>query len=1031
MKKCAIIVVACFFCAFSSRAQTLGQLNTLIIDYYRQGKFEEAAKLVDKYLAAAKNEYSDSTYTYSLSLDIAAMMYYKAGQDQKAESIYNQSREIVKKIYGENHPLYSDNLKRFADFYMNTGQDKKAEELYIKHTEIYKRTYGEMSDEYTIALENLSRFYKIAAQYEKAEPLYLKAIQILTVIAGKESDGVSANMNNLALLYKLLGQYKKAELLYIETLAIQEKLTGKNHSNFATQQLNLASLYFDMGKFEMAEPLYIQAKETEKRIAGKSSLYALILNNLGLFYLTISQYEKAETLLNEALTIQKTKIGELHRDYLVTLANLGLLYKSTFQYEKAEKFYQSVIEKQKKISGEDHPDYAISLSSLATLYGNMGNISKAEQYQLQSLNITRKVMGNDHPDVAITLTSLGVMYHNTGRYKKAESFYLEALDLKKMVMGENHPSYANTLTNLAYLYFDKKDFEKAQQYFEKAQQIRQENLIKTFSVLSESEKMILGEENIAAADFANSLIYINKQQADKFNKIVFDQSLLNKALILSDTKNLLERLRLSKDSSVIRLFDNWVSLKNILAKQYSLPTGYRRIDLKLVEEQTENLEKDLNRRSAGFSNQQASLKIKTENVQQKIGEDEAIIEFVKFDLYRGQWTDSVMYGAYILKKNDTRPVFVPLCEEKKLHQLFDSAGSTATSMVSNFYRGLEVKNKNAGTLGKELYKLIWQPLEPFIKGIKRINYSPAGKLYSIAFHALSVDSTTVLMDKYQLQQYTSIRQVALRDTEVASKPKSIVLFGNASFTMDSLQLGMKKNNQAENIRSSVYLPQKRSSENNTWQNLPGTAAEVNKIQQLFYQNKITVQSFTQGNASEEQLKSLTSSSPQILHISTHGFFLPQPIKEKTKKISQQDNAYSLADDPLLRSGLILAGGNYAWSGKTPIEGVEDGIATAYEISQLNLSNTELVVLSACETALGDVKGSEGVFGLQRAFKIAGVKKMIVSLWQGPDKETAELMTSFYGYWMKGKTINAAFTQAQADMRKKYSPFYWAAFVLVE
>ena len=115
----------------------------------------------------------------------------------------------------------------------------------------------------------------------------------------------------------------------------------------------------------------------------------------------------------------------------------------------------------------------------------------------------------------------------------------------------------------------------------------------------------------------------------------------------------------------------------------------------------------------------------------------------------------------------------------------------------------------------------------------------------------------------------------------------------------------------------------------------------------------------------------------------------------------------------------------------PLEGIEDGIVTAYEISQLNLSNTELVVLSACETGLGDVKGTEGVFGLQRAFKMAGVKKMIVSLWKVPDKETSELMTGFYSYWLKGKTIDAASTQAQADMRKKYSPYYWAAFVLVE
>ena len=213
--------------------------------------------------------------------------------------------------------------------------------------------------------------------------------------------------------------------------------------------------------------------------------------------------------------------------------------------------------------------------------------------------------------------------------------------------------------------------------------------------------------------------------------------------------------------------------------------------------------------------------------------------------------------------------------------------------------------------------------------------------------------------------------------------------------------------------------------------MPGTAQEINKIKELFNQNKITAKVFVQTAASEKNLKALDNKAPQVLHIATHGFFLPDPGESKIEKDLGRTNAYTLAKEPLLRSGLILAGGNYAWSGKEPIEGVEDGIVTAYEIAQLNLSNTELVVLSACETALGDVKGSEGVFGLQRAFKMAGVKKMIVSLWQVPDKETAELMTIFYSNWMNGKTIEDAFLLAQSAMRKKYAPFYWAAFVLVE
>jgi CHAT domain-containing protein len=295
---------------------------------------------------------------------------------------------------------------------------------------------------------------------------------------------------------------------------------------------------------------------------------------------------------------------------------------------------------------------------------------------------------------------------------------------------------------------------------------------------------------------------------------------------------------------------------------------------------------------------------------------------------------------------------------------------------------------------------------------------------------MAVDSVTTLMDKYQLQQYTSTRNVALRAAQQKSnKLQNITLFGNPTFTMDSTAI--VKTNKTTTFNTTVYTPPNRNARGGSWNELPGTAAEVKKINDLFIANKSSTKIFIGKNASEENLKALSGNSPQVLHIATHGFFLPDPEKKKRENdFSQADNTYSLANDPLLRSGLILAGGNYAWN-NTPIDGVEDGILTAYEIAQLDLSNTELVVLSACETALGDVKGSEGVFGLQRAFKMAGVKKMIVSLWQVPDKETAELMTAFYSYWLGGKSIEDAFATAQADMKKKYPPFYWAAFVLVE
>ncbi len=141
-----------------------------------------------------------------------------------------------------------------------------------------------------------------------------------------------------------------------------------------------------------------------------------------------------------------------------------------------------------------------------------------------------------------------------------------------------------------------------------------------------------------------------------------------------------------------------------------------------------------------------------------------------------------------------------------------------------------------------------------------------------------------------------------------------------------------------------------------------------------------------------------------------------------------------SEQPLIRSGLILAGGNYAWKHGRPLQtGEEDGILTAYEISQMDLSTTELAVLSACETGLGELRGYEGVYGLQRAFKLAGSRYLLMSLWQVPDFQTQELMTAFYTKMIDDQmSIPDAFQAARQALRKKYpNPFYWAGFVLVE
>jgi CHAT domain-containing protein len=230
----------------------------------------------------------------------------------------------------------------------------------------------------------------------------------------------------------------------------------------------------------------------------------------------------------------------------------------------------------------------------------------------------------------------------------------------------------------------------------------------------------------------------------------------------------------------------------------------------------------------------------------------------------------------------------------------------------------------------------------------------------------------------------------------------------------------------------LYNEDTRGLRGEEWKPLPFIKSEMDNLKKLFTKANIPVTTLSGKAATEESFKALDGDSQQVLHMGTHGFFLPVQEKKTKESDIKGSNTFAVQQNPMFRSGLVLAGGNRAWKGDPGVPGKEDGILTAYDIAQMDLSGTDLVVLSACETALGDLQGNEGVIGLQRAFKMAGVKQIIVSLWKVNDKATAELMTHFYKNWLSGQTTREALHNAQLKLKeKKPSPYYWAAFVLVE
>jgi CHAT domain-containing protein len=337
-----------------------------------------------------------------------------------------------------------------------------------------------------------------------------------------------------------------------------------------------------------------------------------------------------------------------------------------------------------------------------------------------------------------------------------------------------------------------------------------------------------------------------------------------------------------------------------------------------------------------------------------------------------------------------------------------------------------------------LYNLIWKPIVGYLGDAKKVFIAPSGQLHKLAFAAIGDGTGQVLSDTYEIHQVLSAQDfVYPSNPNVFSNEDKetpmIAMFGGINYD----QSNTIATEQDSVYYTSLSLLSKDLNRRNSFGYLTATKTEIESIQSQFKQNDRATLSYFGKDATEATLRSLEGDkAPKILHIATHGYFAPDPKEDRNKsqlRMTGQKNRYTASDNPLLRSGLMMSGSNATWNGTANLSGELDGILTAQEVSNLNLLNTQLVVLSACETGLGDIKGREGVFGLQRAFRLAGANYLLLSLWRIKDEETSEYMQLFYSELLKQNNISKAYTSAQSSLRKKYpnSPMKWAGFVLVE
>jgi CHAT domain-containing protein/tetratricopeptide (TPR) repeat protein len=869
--------------------------------------------------------------------------------------------------------------------------------------------YGPDHLKVAFALTSLSEAYKFNGQNAEAEPLAERALSIRETSLRSNHRAIGESLHVLGNIYDNLGRYTEAEPLYQRSLVILEAHFGREHGNVASLLNDLAGVYAELGRYAEAEPLYRRALAIDEKVLGEEHRnVARDLDNIASLYVDQGKYIEAEPLRRRALAIYEKALGEKHPEVATTLNNLAGLYTREGRYAEAELLYQRAILIVKEAFDEEDPRLATSLSNLASLYGDQGRYAEAEPLIAQALTLHEKALGQEHPLVAIDRSKLAECYVHQGMYSEAEQLFQQALAIREKALGPKHPAIAGSLMSLARLYYVDGKCAEAGVYFDLALQNLQWQFEYHFTYMSEKDRIAFLADHADTYPRYLSYCFSCAAHDPSIARKMFDAMLWMKGLVSNSIAEVRSKVAASGDEEALALFERLLARKGQLANLLYHPKedlDQWRQTVEQVRQESNDLESNLVRRVSALAERNRLAHVTWQDVQGVLNSDEAAVELAEFPFDDGrQWTDKT-YCVALIVKPETRvtPMMVLLGEIKDL------------------LRG----------------PLVWKSLEGALGSTKRIYLSPDGILNLVPIPLMSTGDGRRVLEKHDLRIVSSTKDL-LREKS-STNHRAAVLIGNPTFDLEEEQqraavAGFSPRGDRSNtvMVAAEHGVRSRDQRGSVLPPLPETGVELEAVRSLLDNHGWHVEMYTEARATEEAIKNVRG--PKILHVATHGFFLPDQ-KETKRKV--RSDLPSVLEEPMVRSGLYFAGAQRFLSGHPSAPDLEDGVLTAYEASGLNLQGTELVVLSACETGLGQVANGEGVFGLRRALQGAGAEAVLMSLSSVPDLETRELMSLFYSKWLGGKDKHNALREAQLELQHivtvRYGsdrPSYWGSFVLV-
>ena len=1004
--------------------------------YLYNQKWNKAKTLMQNVYQLIKGQ-NDTTIYIPITLYYIGLSSYEGNDEKDAEKFFLLSYKSFQQYNNFKHiPVYGEMLNIMSHLYSTMGEYETAYKYALEACETNKSTYGKTSSGYVNALSILSNC-EIGLNKTDIGLSHLEEAVTLLDSIPQMSEVEKQNYRD------------KLNYVYLR-LNVNKEIKGNNSTTTDNSIFLDAADDFAKGRTENAITKLRDLLNYYDTHFNTTVLdnYIFVVGSLSSKLVSIGSYSEADNILNGA--IEKLSQNNVNTRQIRGLYEAkGLLYYTINNVDMALYWYNQAMDMY-SVENEKSLEYGMLVSSLAMCQMTKENYSLAKQLSDKAYDICVQFYGdnsNSANDRLLILNNLATIYAKLKDYTKGKELYERVIE--DATSQQNIGTKAVALINLSEIYLlHENDFTKAEEYLRKAMKMEAASYVKDMAEMDLLLTQILQKRETAVNDVerynnrikeelasiyahfsevereeywtqkSQSLVFLNNLSAMKFNtpkalKMAYDNAIYTKNMLINSGR-LLGQLVNDCSSDVKNEYSSMINMRRMLSDKNSAKDS-----IGVYCEAISQKEKAIVASIPDFGSKLKAQFKTCGDVQRMLSDNEIAIEFVFLPKIKFPFDQSeLLYGALLLAKGDTVPKLIPLCSIYDLEDMMDAYTPMGQNEIDSLY----------AFSNKTLYHMIWKKIEPYIPLGSTIYFSPTGCISEINLSEIS-NGNNRLAELYDFHEVSTTALIDEVKQYAGMDYLNAALYGDINYSEDVDLMAEKAKRYS--LYTSGEVLATRSLSRGTWDLLPGTKDEVGTIAEMLRDKGTNVYMLTQNEANEESFKAFDAHAPELIHIATHGFYFP-PEVNVTSSFFNGLHSYTQKDYSMLYSGLLFAGANNAWTGKKIEENVEDGILTADEISRLDLSGNKLIVLSACNTGLGDIDNVDGVFGLQRGLKRAGVKTILMSLWKVPDEETKELMRLFYKELLSGKTPHQSLKTAQNQlMTRGKSPYYWAGFILLD